>query len=86
MSDDWRGWYQNKPGSGYQQAGAYQGGGAGGYGGPGRAAANRAGAWPSQPPSWSIPGGGEPGRRDLGGGGRRWRFWAGRGGAAGGSR
>jgi len=70
MSDDWRGWYQNKPGSGDQPAEAYQGGGAG------RAAANRAGAWPSQPPSRSAPGGGEPERWDLGGGGgRRWRFW-----------
>jgi LCP family protein required for cell wall assembly len=73
MSDDWRGWYQNKPGSGYQPAEAYQGGGTGGAG---RADANRAGAWPSQPPTRAIPGGGEPGRRDLGGGGgRRWRFW-----------
>jgi LCP family protein required for cell wall assembly len=73
MSDDWRGWYENKPGSGYQPAEAYQGGGAGGAG---RAAASRAGAWPSQPPTRAIPGGGEPGRRDLGGGGgRRWRFW-----------
>src|ERR1700726_2160089 len=70
MSDDWRGWYQNMPGSGDQPAEAYQGGGAGG------AAANRAGAWPSQPPSRSAPGGGEPERWDLGGGGgRRWRFW-----------
>jgi LCP family protein required for cell wall assembly len=76
MSDDWHGWYQNKPGSGYQPAEAYQGGGAGGHDGTGRAAANRAGAWPGQPPARSIPGGGEPGRRDLGGGGgRRWRFW-----------
>ena len=76
MSEDWRGWYQNNPGSGSQPAEAYQGGGAGGYGGPGSAAANRAGAWPGQPPARSIPGGGEPGRRDLGGGGgRRWRFW-----------
>ena len=76
MSEDWRGWYQSKPGSGYQPAGAYQGGGAGGAGGAGRAAANRAGAWPSQPPTRSIPGEGEPERRDLrGDGGRRWRFW-----------
>ena len=46
------------------------------YGGADRAAATRAGAWPSQPPARSAPGGGEPGRRDLGGGGgRRWRFW-----------
>ncbi len=76
MSEDWRGWYQNNPGSGSQPAEAYQGGGAGGYGGPGSAAANRAGAWPGQPPARSIPGGGESGRRDLGGGGgRRWRFW-----------
>jgi LCP family protein required for cell wall assembly len=73
MSEDWRGWYQNKPGSGYEPTEAYQGGGAGGYGG---AAANRAGAWPSQPPTRSAPGGGELERRDLGGGGgRRWRFW-----------
>ena len=76
MSDDWRGWYQNKPGSGYQPAEANQGGGAGGYGGAGRTAANPAGAWPSQPPTRSIPGEGEPERRDPGGGGgRRWRFW-----------
>ena len=70
MSDDWGGWYQRQPGSGSQPAGGYQGGGAGG------AAAGRAGAWPSQPPARSRPGGGGPGRRDLGGGGgRRWRFW-----------
>jgi LCP family protein required for cell wall assembly len=76
MSEDWRGWYQDKPGSGYQPTEAYQDGGVGGYGGAGRAAANRAGAWPSQPPTWSAPGGGEPERWDLdGGGGRRWRFW-----------
>jgi LCP family protein required for cell wall assembly len=76
MSEDWGGWYQNKPGSGYQPAEANQGGGTGGYGGAGRAAANRAGAWPSQPPTRSRPGEGEPERRDLGGGGgRRWRFW-----------
>jgi LCP family protein required for cell wall assembly len=76
MSEDWRGWYQNKPGSGYEPTEAYQAGGAGGYGGAGRTAANRAGAWPSQPPTRSTPGGGEPERRDLGGGGgRRWRFW-----------
>jgi LCP family protein required for cell wall assembly len=79
MSEDWRGWYQNKPGSGYEPTEAYQGGGASGYGGAGGyggAAANPAGAWPSQPPTRSAPGGGEPERRDLGGGGgRRWRFW-----------
>jgi len=69
MSDDGHGWYQNKPGSGYQPAEAYQGGGAG------RAAANRTGAWPAQPPTRSAPGGGEPGQWELGGGGgRRWRF------------
>jgi LCP family protein required for cell wall assembly len=76
MSDDWHGWYQNKPGSGYQPTEAYQGGGAGGYGGAGGAAANRAGAWPSQPPARSTPVEDEPERWDLGGGGgRRWRFW-----------
>src|SRR6516165_696944 len=76
MSDDWDGWYQNKRGSGYQPTEAYQGGGAGGYGGAGKAAANRAGTWPSQPPTRSAPGGGEPERWDLGsGGGRRWRLW-----------
>ena len=65
MSDDWHGWYQNNPGSGHQPTEAYQDG-----------PANRAGAWPSQPPARSAPGGGEPQRRDLrGGGGRRWRFW-----------
>jgi LCP family protein required for cell wall assembly len=70
MSEDWRGWYQNKPGSGYQPTETYQDGGAA------TAAENRAGAWPSQPPTRSIPGGGEPERRGLGGGGgRRWRFW-----------
>jgi len=70
MSDDRHGWYQNQPGSSYQPTEAYQGGGAG------RAAANRAGAWPSQPPTRSTPGGGKPERRGLsGGGGRRWRFW-----------
>jgi len=76
MSDDWHGWYQNKPGSGYQPTEAYHGGGAGGYGEADRTVANRAGAWPSQPPTRTTPGGGEPGRRDLGGGGgRRRRFW-----------
>ena len=76
MSDDWDGWYKNERGSGYQPTGAYQGGGAGGYGGAGKAAANRAGTWPSQPPTRSAPGGGEPERWDLGsGGGRRWRLW-----------
>jgi LCP family protein required for cell wall assembly len=65
MSDDWHGWYQNNPGSGHQPTEAYR-----------DAPANRAGAWPSQPPVRSAPGGGEPQRRDLGGGGgRRWRFW-----------
>src|SRR3974390_1768038 len=77
MTDEWHGWYQNTPGSGYQPAGASRGGGAGGAGRVADgAAANRAGAWPSQPPTRSAPGGGEPERRDLGGGsGRRWRFW-----------
>ena len=76
MSDDWDGWYQNKRGSGYQPTEAYQGGGAGGYGGAGKAAANRAGTWPSQPPTRSAPGGAEPERWDLGSSaGRRWRFW-----------
>jgi LCP family protein required for cell wall assembly len=70
MSDDWHGWYQDEPGSGSRPTEAYQGGGAG------SAAANRVGAWPSQPPARSAPGGREPGRWDLGGGGgRRWRFW-----------
>ena len=33
-------------------------------------------AWPSQPPARSAPGQGAPPERwDLGGGGRRWRFW-----------
>jgi LCP family protein required for cell wall assembly len=70
MSDHWNGWYQNKPGSGYEPTEAYRGG-------AGRAAANQAGAWPSQPPTRSTPGGGEPGRRDVpgGGGGHRRRFW-----------
>jgi LCP family protein required for cell wall assembly len=68
------------PGSGNQPAEAYQGGRAGGYGGAGRTAANRAGAWPAQPPTRSTPGGGQPERRELGGGGgRSWRFWGQRG-------
>jgi LCP family protein required for cell wall assembly len=76
MSDDWQGFYQNKPWSGGQPTETYQGGRAGGYRGAGTSAAGRAGAWPSQPPTRSLPGGGEPGRRDVGGGGgRRWRFW-----------
>ena len=76
MGDDWDGWYKNERGSGYQPTGAYQGGGAGAYGGTGGAAANRARTWPSQPPTRSAPGGGEPERWDLGsGGGRRWRLW-----------
>ncbi len=76
MSDDWHGWYQDKPGSDNEATATYQGGGAGGYGGPGRATTNRTGAWPSQPPARSAPGEGEPGRWALGGGGgRRWRFW-----------
>jgi len=70
MSDEWQSWYQNKPGSGHQPTGAYQDGAAD------AAATNRAGAWPSQPPTRSVPGGGEPERWNLGGGGgRRWRFW-----------
>jgi len=70
MSDNWQGWYQNKPESGSEPAETYQGAGA-----------DRARAWPSQPPSRSAPGEMEPGERepggrDLGGGGgRRWRFW-----------
>jgi len=76
MSGDWHGWYQDKPGSGYQPTEAYQGEGPGGYGGMGRAAGNKAGAGPSQPPTWSTPGRREPERWALGGGGgRRWRFW-----------
>src|SRR5215469_11224921 len=76
MSDDWRGWYQNGSGSGYQPTEAYHGSGAGGFGGAGTASTDRAGAWPSQPPTRSAPGGGEPERwgRD-GGGRRRRRFW-----------
>jgi LCP family protein required for cell wall assembly len=71
MSEDWRGWYQTTSGSGYQPAGLYQGGQPDGHGG-----ADRAGAWPSQPPTRSTPGRGEPVRQDPGGGGgRRWRFW-----------
>jgi LCP family protein required for cell wall assembly len=76
MSDDWQGWHQNQPGSGDQPDGTYQGGGASGYGGAGSAAVNQGGAWPGQPPARSMPGRGEPERRNLGGGGgRRWRFW-----------
>ena len=76
MSDDWDGWYQNKPGSGDQPTEAYQGRGAGGYGGTGRAAANQVGAWPTQPPTRSTPRKGEPERWGPGsGGGHRWRFW-----------
>jgi LCP family protein required for cell wall assembly len=73
MSDDWQDWYQGQPGSGHQPTETYRDGG---YGGAGGAATNRAGAWPSQPPTRSIPGEGEPERWNLGGGGgRRWRFW-----------
>ena len=76
MSEDWQGWYHNEPGSGSRAGRDLPGWRAGGYRGAGSAAADRAGAWPSQPPTRSIPGGGEPGRRGLGGGGgRRWRFW-----------
>jgi len=70
MSDDWQGWYESKPRSGDQPTETDQSGGAG------SAAAGRVGAWPSQPPSRSIPGEREPGRWDRGGGRRRrWRFW-----------
>jgi LCP family protein required for cell wall assembly len=70
MSDDWHGWYQDKPGPSYQPTETYQGGEAT------QTAANRAGAWPSQPPTRSTPGGDEPERWNPGGGGgRRWRFW-----------
>jgi LCP family protein required for cell wall assembly len=76
MSDDWHGWYPDKPAPGYQPTEAYQGGRAGGSGGAGPGATDRAGAWPSQPPTRSTPGRGEPEQWDLGGGGgRRWRFW-----------
>jgi LCP family protein required for cell wall assembly len=76
MSDDWQGWYQNRPSSGGQPTETNQGGGAARESGAGAAALNRAGAWPSQPPTRSIPGQGAPQRRDLGGGGgRRRRFW-----------
>ena len=76
MSDSWQGWYQNKSGSDDQPTQTHQAGGADGHGGASWAAGSQAGAWPSQPPDRSIPGGGEPGRRSLGGGGgRRWRFW-----------
>lgn len=75
MSDDWHGWYQDKSEVSNQPTETYSGGGAGGYGG-GRAAANRAAAWPSQPPARSLPGEDEPARWNPGGGGgRRWRFW-----------
>jgi LCP family protein required for cell wall assembly len=77
MSDDWNGWYQERPRAGYQQAGTYSDGGDGGYREADRAATNRAGTWPSQPPARSLPDGGEPERwtPGSGGGGRRWRFW-----------
>jgi LCP family protein required for cell wall assembly len=76
MSDDWQNWYRNRPGAESQPTETYQGAGASGYGEAGRTAPNRAGTWPAQPPARSLPGEGEPGRRDLGGGGgRRWRFW-----------
>ena len=66
MSDDWRGWYQDRSGSGDQP----------GRIGPDQAGADRAGAWPTQPPTRSVLGGGGPERWNLGGGGgRRWRFW-----------
>ncbi|HZR49702.1 MAG TPA: LCP family protein [Streptosporangiaceae bacterium] len=70
MSDDWHGWYQNRPESGHQPTEAYQ------AGGQGEATRNRAGAWPTQPPPRSAPDRDEPERWGLGGGGgRRWRFW-----------
>ncbi|HEV2258163.1 MAG TPA: LCP family protein [Streptosporangiaceae bacterium] len=66
MSDDWRGWYQDRSGSGDEP----------GRAGPDWAGADRAGAWPTQPPTRSVLGGGGPERWNLGGGGgRRWRFW-----------
>ena len=76
MSDDWQGWYQNQPSSGGRPTETNQGGGAARDSGAGAAAINRAGAWPSQPPTRAIPGKGAPQRWDLGGGGgRRRRFW-----------
>jgi len=70
MSNDWQGWYRNKPESGYQPTETYQ------AGGQDEATTNRAAAWPTQPPNRSAPGGDEPERWGLGGGGgRRWRFW-----------
>ena len=76
MSDDWQNWYRNRPGAESQPTETYQGAGASGYGEAGRTAPNRPGTWPTQPPARSLPGEGEPGRRDRGGGGRRhWRFW-----------
>ena len=70
MSDDWQGWYENKPRPSYQPTETYQGDAADG------AAANRAAAWPTQPPPRSAPGESEPDQWGLGGGGgRRWRFW-----------
>ena len=76
MSDDWQGWYQNQPSSGGQPTETNRGGGAARDSGAGAAAVNRAGAWPSQPPTRAMPGKGAPQRWDLGGGGgRRRRFW-----------
>lgn len=75
MSNDWQGWYQNKPESGYQPTETYQAGGQG-EATRNEASRNRAGAWPTQPPDRSAPGGDEPERWGQGGGGgRRWRFW-----------
>jgi LCP family protein required for cell wall assembly len=76
MSDDWQGWYQREPSSGGQPTETYAGSGAGGSGGAGTTASGRAGAWPSQPPTRSIPAEGQPQRWNQGGGGgRRRRFW-----------
>ena len=70
MSDDWQGWYRDKPESGYQPTETYQ------AGDRTRTTADHAAAWPAQPPARSVPGGAEPERWGLGGGGgRRWRFW-----------
>jgi LCP family protein required for cell wall assembly len=67
MSDNWQGWYQDKPQPSFQPAGQ---GASQGDEADTAASPNRAGAWPSQPPS-----GFGPGESLGGGGGRGWRFW-----------
>jgi LCP family protein required for cell wall assembly len=85
MSEGWDGWYQNEPpqgGAGGRRAEpgytpGYQGpGSAGGPGGAAGGGYRADSAWPSQPPTRSVPGGPLP-RPGTGTGGPRrgWRRW-----------